>query len=205
MGSEIIQNVAYDNYDNFQHVNLIFSQNFISLLWGLFNDEIELRLRYPLDMCSSVREWVCVCVFFSESFFILDIAKLLYCFGSIYFIIIYFFGVFFFFLSSFYFLLFLLLPFVSIVSIRDFTLVGYIFLLSIFFSFLFLPFSAALSVYVTRLLVKGTFSILVKGYKECLSVHWARESRTRTNKWGSWWQEFELSFNPFVCLSRRLL
>ncbi len=31
MSSEIIQNVAYDNYDDFQHVNFIFSQNFISL------------------------------------------------------------------------------------------------------------------------------------------------------------------------------
>jgi len=31
MSSEIIQSVAYDNYDNFQHVNFIFSQNFISL------------------------------------------------------------------------------------------------------------------------------------------------------------------------------
>jgi hypothetical protein len=29
MGSEIIQSVAYDNYDNFQHVNFIFSQKFI--------------------------------------------------------------------------------------------------------------------------------------------------------------------------------
>jgi hypothetical protein len=31
MTSEIIQSVAYDNCDNFQHVNVIFSQNFISL------------------------------------------------------------------------------------------------------------------------------------------------------------------------------
>jgi hypothetical protein len=32
MGNEIIQCVTYDNYDNFQHVNVIFSsQNFISL------------------------------------------------------------------------------------------------------------------------------------------------------------------------------
>jgi hypothetical protein len=31
MRSEIIQSVAYDNYDDFQHVNLILSQNFISL------------------------------------------------------------------------------------------------------------------------------------------------------------------------------
>jgi hypothetical protein len=30
MSSEIIQSVAYDNYDDFQHVNLIFSQDFIS-------------------------------------------------------------------------------------------------------------------------------------------------------------------------------
>jgi hypothetical protein len=36
MNSEIIQSVAYDNYDDFQHVNVIFSQNFISLFWGLF-------------------------------------------------------------------------------------------------------------------------------------------------------------------------
>jgi hypothetical protein len=28
MSSEIIKNVAYDNYDYFQHVNFIFSQNF---------------------------------------------------------------------------------------------------------------------------------------------------------------------------------
>jgi hypothetical protein len=45
--SEITQSVAYDNYDDFQHyVNFIFSQNFISLFWGLFNDETELRVRY---------------------------------------------------------------------------------------------------------------------------------------------------------------
>ncbi len=30
MNSEIIHNVAYDNYDDLQHVNFIFSQNFIS-------------------------------------------------------------------------------------------------------------------------------------------------------------------------------
>jgi len=43
MSSEIIQNVAYDNYDDFQHDNFIFSQNFISLFWGLFNDETTQR------------------------------------------------------------------------------------------------------------------------------------------------------------------
>jgi len=31
MRSEIIQSVVYDNYDDFQHGNFIFSQNFISL------------------------------------------------------------------------------------------------------------------------------------------------------------------------------
>jgi len=36
---------AYDNNDDFQHVNLIFSQNFILLFWGLFNDETDLRVR----------------------------------------------------------------------------------------------------------------------------------------------------------------
>jgi len=46
MSSEIIQNVAYENYDDFQHVNFMFSQNFISLIWGLFNDETDLGIRY---------------------------------------------------------------------------------------------------------------------------------------------------------------
>jgi hypothetical protein len=42
---KIIQSVAYDNYDDFEHVNFIFSQIFISLFWGLFNDETDLRVR----------------------------------------------------------------------------------------------------------------------------------------------------------------
>ncbi len=46
MSSEIIQSVAYDNYDDFQDFNFIFSWNFISLFWELFNDEIDLRVRY---------------------------------------------------------------------------------------------------------------------------------------------------------------
>jgi hypothetical protein len=33
MSSEIIQIVAYDNYDNFQHVNFIFAHYSISLFW----------------------------------------------------------------------------------------------------------------------------------------------------------------------------
>jgi hypothetical protein len=40
MTSEIIQSVAYANYDDFQHINFIFfKKKIISLLWGLFNDE----------------------------------------------------------------------------------------------------------------------------------------------------------------------
>jgi hypothetical protein len=46
MSNVIIQSVAYDNYDDFQHVKFIFSQKFISLFWGLFNDETDLRVRY---------------------------------------------------------------------------------------------------------------------------------------------------------------
>jgi hypothetical protein len=49
MSSEIIQNVTYDNYDDFQHVNLRFWQNFISLFCGLFNNEIDLWVRYALE------------------------------------------------------------------------------------------------------------------------------------------------------------
>jgi hypothetical protein len=45
MSSESIQSVTYDNYDDFQHANFIFSQIFISLFWGLFNDETDLRVR----------------------------------------------------------------------------------------------------------------------------------------------------------------
>jgi hypothetical protein len=43
--SEIIRIVAYDNYDDFQHVNSYFSQKFISLFWGLFIEETDLRVR----------------------------------------------------------------------------------------------------------------------------------------------------------------
>jgi hypothetical protein len=46
LNNEIIQNVTYDNYHDFQHANFIFSQNFIPLFWRLFNDEIDFRLKY---------------------------------------------------------------------------------------------------------------------------------------------------------------
>jgi hypothetical protein len=45
MSSEIIQSIAYDNYDDFRHVNFIFSQKIISLFWRLFNNEIDLKVR----------------------------------------------------------------------------------------------------------------------------------------------------------------
>jgi hypothetical protein len=48
MSSKIIQNVAFDNDNDFQHVNFIFSQNFILLFWGLFNDETKLKVRYTI-------------------------------------------------------------------------------------------------------------------------------------------------------------
>jgi hypothetical protein len=45
MSTEIIQSVAYNNYDDFQHVNFILLQNFISLFWESYNDETDLRVR----------------------------------------------------------------------------------------------------------------------------------------------------------------
>ncbi len=50
MSSEIIQNVAYENYDDFQHFSFIFSQNFISLFWLLFSNGTDLRVRYQLNI-----------------------------------------------------------------------------------------------------------------------------------------------------------
>ncbi len=44
----IIQSVAFDNYDDFQLLNFIFSQNLISLFRGLFNNETNLRARYAV-------------------------------------------------------------------------------------------------------------------------------------------------------------
>jgi hypothetical protein len=41
MNDEIIQSVAYDNYDDFQHINTMFA-----LFLGLFNDKTDLRVRY---------------------------------------------------------------------------------------------------------------------------------------------------------------
>ncbi len=103
-----------------------------------------------------------------------------HCFGSNFFN---FFFVIFFFLSSFYyFLLFFCFLLSAFVSICDFILFWYFSSCLFFFSFPFLPFSAALSVYVTRLLMKGTFSILVKGYKECLSIGQENQEQEETSE-----------------------
>jgi hypothetical protein len=40
------------NYDDFQHVNFVFSQNFISLFRGLFDDKTDLRVRVDLKSTS---------------------------------------------------------------------------------------------------------------------------------------------------------
>jgi hypothetical protein len=68
MSNEIIESIAYDD---FQHVNFIFAQNFISLFWGLFNDKTDLRVRYwkeaitqnrlnhQSSSSSNVQCWVC--------------------------------------------------------------------------------------------------------------------------------------------------
>ncbi len=45
MSNEIIPSLAYDNYDDFQHINNIISQIFISLFLGLFNDKSDVRVR----------------------------------------------------------------------------------------------------------------------------------------------------------------
>ncbi len=41
MRSEMIQILACNNYDGFQHLSFIFSLNFISLFKGLFNEETD--------------------------------------------------------------------------------------------------------------------------------------------------------------------
>jgi hypothetical protein len=46
MSIEIMWNITCDNYDDFQHINVIVSQIFISLFLGLFNDEIDLRVKH---------------------------------------------------------------------------------------------------------------------------------------------------------------
>jgi hypothetical protein len=46
MNNEIILSVAYDDFDDFQHVNFGISQIFISLFWALFNDKTNLKVRH---------------------------------------------------------------------------------------------------------------------------------------------------------------
>jgi hypothetical protein len=40
--SEIMQCLDCNNYDDFQHINFILSQKFVSLFWGLFNHKTDL-------------------------------------------------------------------------------------------------------------------------------------------------------------------
>ncbi len=58
LSSEVIQSVAYDNYDDFQQVNFIFSQKFIPLFWGLFNDETDLRVRYTTMKYMNIHPYI---------------------------------------------------------------------------------------------------------------------------------------------------
>jgi hypothetical protein len=50
----IIHIVAYDNYDDFQHVNFIFSQKSTPLFWVLFNDETNIRVKVLLNLGQGV-------------------------------------------------------------------------------------------------------------------------------------------------------
>jgi hypothetical protein len=56
MSSEIIQSLNYDNYDDFQHVDFVFSQKFISLFWGLFNDKNDFFFFFFGLKCPKVEE-----------------------------------------------------------------------------------------------------------------------------------------------------
>jgi len=58
LSSEVIQSVAYDNYDDFQQVNFIFSQKCIPLFWGLFNDETDLRVRYTTMKYMNIHPYI---------------------------------------------------------------------------------------------------------------------------------------------------
>jgi hypothetical protein len=46
MTNEIMRCVDDDNYDDFQHIKIMFLQNFISLSSELFNDETDLTVRF---------------------------------------------------------------------------------------------------------------------------------------------------------------
>ncbi len=80
MSSEIIQSVAYDSYDDFQHINFIVSHKCVSLFWGLFEDEIGLRVKYAIDSKAKyhakyrVNMW-CLLENLSYFLFIIDISE----------------------------------------------------------------------------------------------------------------------------------
>ncbi len=55
MNSEIIQSVADDNYDLFSTCQLqIFIKNSFHYFWGLFNDKMDLRVRYIYIYCGQL-------------------------------------------------------------------------------------------------------------------------------------------------------
>ncbi len=43
--NDITHVVTCDNYDGFSHINFIFSWKFISIIEGLFNDEINPKVQ----------------------------------------------------------------------------------------------------------------------------------------------------------------
>jgi hypothetical protein len=51
---KLFKSVKNHNYDEFQHVDFMFSQNFISLFWGLFDDKTDLRVRYLVSPWKSI-------------------------------------------------------------------------------------------------------------------------------------------------------
>jgi hypothetical protein len=55
--SEIIENVPYDNYDDFQLVNFIFSQKVVSLIWRSFNGETNLTLGKAHQISHCLCQW----------------------------------------------------------------------------------------------------------------------------------------------------
>ncbi len=57
MSSEIIQSVAYDNYDDFQHFNFIFFHKTSFRYfenWELYNDETDLRIKVAIKVLSKI-------------------------------------------------------------------------------------------------------------------------------------------------------
>jgi hypothetical protein len=80
LSSEIVRSVAYDD---FQHVNFIFSQIFISLFWGLFNDETELRVVRYIKLWKSSDKYYSIFIFLNMMGFYLFFQFFMYRIGEI--------------------------------------------------------------------------------------------------------------------------